>query len=69
MNREQIQGNWLMLKGKVKEKWGELTDDELDVAEGHLDQLAGAIAKRYGMAKEEAHRQLEELFENETCSS
>ena len=68
MNQEQLQGNWMIFKGKVKEKWGELTDDEVDVADGQLDQIAGAIAKRYGIAKEEAHQQLDELFESSNCA-
>jgi len=61
MNQDQFKGNWNVFKGKVKEKWGRLTDDELDVAEGHRDQLIGNIQKRYGLAKEEAERQFDEL--------
>jgi uncharacterized protein YjbJ (UPF0337 family) len=45
----------------VKEQWGKLTDDELDRIEGHRDQLAGAIQKRYGIAKDEAERQVKEF--------
>ena len=68
MNREQIQGNWLVLNGKIKEKWGLLTDDDLDVAEGKLDQVAGAVAKKYGIAKEEAHKQLDEFCSREVAA-
>ncbi len=68
MNSEQIKGNWMILKGKIKEKWGKLTDDELDVAEGQLDQVAGSVARKYGIAKEEAHKQLEELCQKETAT-
>ena len=61
MNNERIKGNWNQFKGKVKEKWGRLTDDDLDVAEGQRDQLIGKIQERYGIAKEEAQRQFAEL--------
>jgi uncharacterized protein YjbJ (UPF0337 family) len=58
MNWEQIQGNWKQLTGKAKENWGRLTDDDLDVVAGRRDQLAGLIEQRYGVAKEEAEKQL-----------
>ncbi|MGD9857566.1 MAG: CsbD family protein [Planctomycetaceae bacterium] len=66
MNQEQIKGNWMILKGKIKERWGKLTDDELDVADGRLDQVAGTVAKKYGIAKEKAHEQLDELCSAES---
>lgn len=58
MNSDRIEGNWKQLKGKVKEQWGKLTDDELDVIEGRRDQLAGRIQERYGLARDEAERQV-----------
>ncbi len=58
MNWEQIEGNWKQAVGKAKEQWGKLTDDDLDVVAGRRDQLAGLIEKRYGVAKEEAEKQL-----------
>lgn len=61
MNWDRIEGNWIQFKGNVKEKWGKLTDDDLDVAAGKRDQLVGKIQERYGIAKEEAERQLEEF--------
>jgi uncharacterized protein YjbJ (UPF0337 family) len=61
MNRDQLQGNWQIFKGKVKEQWGRLTDDDLNITEGKLEQLAGNVAVRYGIAKEEAHQKLEKL--------
>ncbi|NGQ90313.1 CsbD family protein [Rhodobacter sp. HX-7-19] len=60
MNWDQVEGKWLQLKGQAKEKWGQLTDDDLDVAAGRRDQLAGKIQHRYGVAKEEAERQLDD---------
>jgi len=59
MNQDRVEGNWKQLKGKVKEKWGKLTDDDLTVIEGHQEQLAGRIQERYGIAKDEAQRQVD----------
>lgn len=63
MNKEQLKGNWNQLKGKIKEKWGKLTDDDMSVVEGRFDQLAGRIQERYGIAKEEAERQVKDFDE------
>jgi uncharacterized protein YjbJ (UPF0337 family) len=57
MNKQEMQGDWKQLKGKMKEKWGKLTDDDLTKAEGRRDQLIGRIQERYGIAKEEAEKQ------------
>ncbi len=61
MNKDQIQGNWKQLRGKVKEQWGKLTDDDLDQLEGQSDQLAGKIQERYGISKEEAEKQVRDF--------
>jgi uncharacterized protein YjbJ (UPF0337 family) len=61
MNWDQIEGNWKQVKGKVKEKWGKFTDDELDVLAGKRDQLVGKVQERYGIAKADAERQVEEF--------
>ncbi len=58
MNWERIEGNWKQVVGKAKEQWGKLTDDDLDIVAGRREQLAGKIQERYGVAKEEAERQL-----------
>ena len=58
MNNDRIQGRWKQLKGKVKEQWGKLTDDDLDVIAGRRDQLLGRIQQRHGLAKDEADRQV-----------
>jgi uncharacterized protein YjbJ (UPF0337 family) len=58
MNKETLQGNWNILKGQVKEKWGKLTDDDLAEVNGKRDQLLGKIQKRYGFAKEKAEEEL-----------
>src|SRR5688572_16380102 len=54
MNWDRIEGNWKKLKGKVKEQWGELTDDDLDVIAGKKDQLSGRLQETYGIGKDEA---------------
>ena len=58
MNWDRIQGNWTQLTGKVKAEWGQLTDDDLTVVAGRRDQLAGKIQERYGVARDEAEKQL-----------
>lgn len=57
MNNDRIEGNWKQFKGKVKEQWGKITDDDLDVIAGKKDQLIGRIQERQGLAKEEAEKQ------------
>jgi uncharacterized protein YjbJ (UPF0337 family) len=64
MNWDRIEGNWKQLKGKAKQKWGNLTDDDLDVIEGKRDELAGRLQARYGLAKDEANRQIDEWAKN-----
>lgn len=58
MNQDRIEGNWKQVKGKVKEQWGKLTDDDLDVIAGKRDQLMGRIQERHGIAKDEAEQQV-----------
>lgn len=60
MNTDIIAGNWKQLKGKVKEQWGKLTDDDLNVIEGKRDILAGKIQERYGVTKDEAEKHLKD---------
>lgn len=63
MNAEQLKGKWMQLKGSAKTKWGKLTDDDLNVINGQEEQLIGRIQERYGIAKEEAQRQVKEWNE------
>lgn len=58
MNSDQLSGKWKQVTGKVKEKWGKLTDSDLNVIEGRQDQLVGKVQERYGIAKEEAQKQV-----------
>lgn len=60
MNWDQVQGKWKQIKGQAKTRWGKLTDDDLDVVAGQRDQLVGRIQERYGIAKDQAQREVEE---------
>jgi uncharacterized protein YjbJ (UPF0337 family) len=60
MNSDQLKGKWKQLKGSVKEHWGKLTDDDLDVIDGQSEQLVGTIQERYGIAREAAQKQVDE---------
>ena len=61
MNWDTVKGDWKQFKGKVKETWGMLSDDELDVINGRRDQLVGAIQKRYGLARDEAESEVRDF--------
>jgi uncharacterized protein YjbJ (UPF0337 family) len=61
MNWDQVEGKWKQYKGQAKEKWGKLTDDDLDVIEGRRQQLVGRIQERYGIAKDVAEQQADEF--------
>lgn len=58
MNWDRIEGNWKQFKGKARERWGDLTDDDLDRIGGKREQLVGRIQERYGIARDEAERQV-----------
>lgn len=58
MNEDTLKGQWTQLKGKVREQWGKLTNDDLDQIQGQAEQLVGLIQERYGVARDEARRQV-----------
>ena len=60
MNWDTIKGQWNQMKGAAKAKWGEITDDEAEKAEGNRDKMIGLVQKKYGVAREEAERQVDE---------
>lgn len=66
MNRDILEGQWTQLKGRVREKWGKLTDDDLDNIRGKSEQLVGRIQERYGMAREEAEREVDRWMAEDT---
>jgi uncharacterized protein YjbJ (UPF0337 family) len=60
MNQDTLKGQWTQVKGRIREQWGKLTDDDLDQIQGRAEQLVGKLQERYGIAREEAERQLSE---------
>ena len=58
MNWDQIEGKWKQLRGTIREKWGKLTDDDLEQIGGNKDKLVGKLQERYGIQREEAEKQL-----------
>jgi len=62
MNSDILEGQWKQIRGKVQQKWGQLTDNELDEIKGRRTELAGVLQKKYGYGKEQAEREVEEFF-------
>jgi uncharacterized protein YjbJ (UPF0337 family) len=60
MNWDQLSGKWSQVKGDIRQKWGRLTDDDMEIIAGSKDKFVGRIQERYGIAKEEAQRQLDD---------
>ena len=63
MNKLQMKGNWNIAKGKLKQKWANLTDNDLNYEEGQDDELIGRIQKRTGQTKEAIERAIDEAFQ------
>ena len=61
MNDDKIKGQWKQLHGKLKAQWGKLTDDDLKIADGNVEYLAGKLQERYGIARDEARKQVAEF--------
>ena len=59
MNRDTLKGQWLQVKGKAKQQWGKLTDDDLTQIEGNADLMIGKLQERYGYSREQAERELD----------
>jgi uncharacterized protein YjbJ (UPF0337 family) len=62
MNWDRIEGNWKQFKGQAQQRWGELTNDDLDVIEGKRQELIGRVQNRYGIARDEAERQVDDWY-------
>ena len=60
MDWNRIEGNWKQLKGKIREQWGNLTEDDLEKIAGKREQLEGKIQERYGISKDVAHQKVED---------
>ena len=67
MDWNRVEGNWKQVKGKVKEKWGKLTDDDLTAINGHRDQLEGKIRERYGLAKDQARKEIDDWYGSQSA--
>jgi len=62
MNANALEGKWKQLRGSIRERWGQLTDDELDQIEGKRDKLSGLLQERYGYTEMEAERQIDDFL-------
>lgn len=69
MNEDIIKGKWKEIKGHVKQKWGKLTDDQIDQVNGSLEELQGLLQKNYGYQREEAKKQIDEFIKNNSWDS
>jgi len=67
MNWDQIKGNWKQFKGQAQQKWGDLTGDDLDRVDGRREELVGVVQERYGIAREQAEKQVKEFESNCRC--
>jgi uncharacterized protein YjbJ (UPF0337 family) len=65
MNWDEIEGNWKKFKGDIKERWGRLTDDNLDQIQGRRDKLAGELQRIYGIERDEADREIDDFLKRE----
>jgi len=62
MNRERFKGQWMQFKGKIKQQWGKLTDDDLDQIRGNYEMLIGRLMERYGRSREEIEKEVDVRF-------
>jgi len=62
MDWNRVEGSWKQVKGTVKEKWGKLTDDDLDVINGRREQLEGKLQERYGFAKDQIRKEVDAWY-------
>jgi uncharacterized protein YjbJ (UPF0337 family) len=63
MNNDRVAGAWHEIKGKVKEKWGKLTDDDLNTIDGRREQLEGKLQERYGYAKDQVKKDIDDWYD------
>jgi uncharacterized protein YjbJ (UPF0337 family) len=64
MNRQILQGKWTELRGRIRSRWGRLTNDDLDTLEGNLQQLTGLVQQRYGLLREQSEKEAEAFFDS-----
>jgi len=66
MNEQEFKGQWKILRGKVREQWGKLTDDDVEIIDGRSEQLIGLLQKRYGIMQEEAEKRLQKFLQGQS---
>jgi uncharacterized protein YjbJ (UPF0337 family) len=69
INSDVLKGKWQQLKGEARIQWGRLTDDDLDQIQGNIEKLAGKLQERYGYAREEADREVEDFVRQNTAAT
>jgi uncharacterized protein YjbJ (UPF0337 family) len=69
MNRDVLQGKWKQLRGRVKQQWGELTDDQLDQVNGSYDRLAGFLQEQYGYSVDKARMEVDNFLKKQDVNS
>lgn len=67
MNWDTVKGDWKQFKGKIRERWGDFTDDELDRVQGRREQFEGLLQKKFGIAKDEVERQIDDFERSCNC--
>jgi uncharacterized protein YjbJ (UPF0337 family) len=65
MNSDTFKGQWMQLKGKIRQQWGKLTDDEVDQIQGNSEMLIGKIQERYGHSRDEAEREVNRWYDDQ----
>jgi uncharacterized protein YjbJ (UPF0337 family) len=68
MNKDQLQGKWLQMKGEVQRQWGKLTNDDMDQVNGNLEKLVGLIQERYGYAREQAQKEVDDFRKRQAAA-
>jgi uncharacterized protein YjbJ (UPF0337 family) len=68
MNRDTLKGQWMQVKGKLREQWGKLTDDDVAEVQGNAEQLIGKLQERYGYARDHAERELDRWLDEQRGS-
>lgn len=68
MNKEQMDGNWEQFKGKVRQAWGKLTDDDVALYKGNAQEFYGRLKEKQGIAREEAEKQMKQWEKDCNCS-
>lgn len=69
MNRDVMQGKWKQIRGRIKQQWGKLTDDQLEQVNGHYDRLAGFLQEQYGYSEDRARMEVDNFLKNQDVNA